>query len=66
MDFLTPQVFDVLIIANIAVGLTLAARKFYRNVTGPLPEEAPEWAHEKYKSDSSPHTTTDSDNHAPS
>jgi len=62
MDFLTPEVFDVLILANIAVGVLIVGRKFYKDVTGPLPDDAPAWAHEKYNSPSSPSSSTESDN----
>lgn len=63
MDFLTPEVFDVLILANIAVGVLIAGRKFYKDVTGPLPEDAPAWAREKYDSSSSPSpSSSESDN----
>ena len=62
MDFLTPEVFDVLILTNIAVGVLIAGRKFYKDVTGPLPDDAPAWAHEKYNTSSSPSSSTESDN----
>ncbi|GEM_PF-1641205 len=53
MDFLTPEVFDVLILTNIGLGVLIAGRKFYKDVTGPLPDDAPAWAHEKYNTPTS-------------
>ena len=41
LDFLTPEVFDALIIVNLAVGLFLAGRRFRKDLKGPLPEDAP-------------------------
>lgn len=58
MDFLTPEVFDVLVLTNIVVGLLIAGRKFYKDVTGPLPDDAPLWAREKYDSSTSPSTSS--------
>lgn len=60
MDFLTPEVFDALILANIAVGLLIAGRKFYKDVTGPLPDDAPAWAREQYQSSSPPSSDNNS------
>lgn len=60
MDFLTQDVFDVLVLANIAVGLLIAARKFYKDINGPLPYDAPAWARQKY--DQSTDSTPSSDN----
>ncbi len=37
MDFLTREVFDLLIIANIVVGLLLAGRRFYQDIRRPPP-----------------------------
>ena len=50
MNFLTPQFFNILVIANIIVGVTLAGRKFYKDITGPLPDDAPDWAREQSES----------------
>jgi len=36
-EFLTPQVFDLLIIAVIIIGLALAAVRLYADFTRPLP-----------------------------
>lgn len=60
MDFLTPEIFDVLILTNIAVGLIIAGRKLYKDVTGPLPDDAPAWAREKYDSSSPPSSDNNS------
>ena len=35
MDFLTPELFDRLIITNIVVGLLLAGGRFYMDMTRP-------------------------------
>jgi len=37
MDFLTPELFSSLIIANIIVGLALASFRFYRDMTRDVP-----------------------------
>lgn len=61
MDFLTPQLFDILIITNIMVGILLAGRKFYKDITGPLPDDAPRWMRENTNSPSSPASSSSSD-----
>ncbi len=43
-QLLTPEVFDLLVIANIAIGLALAARRFRRDLRLPPPADAPLWA----------------------
>ena len=59
MDFLTPEVFDALIITNIVVGVLIAGRKFYKDVTGPLPNDAPRQLRETHNSNpSSPSAST--------
>ena len=45
MDILTPEFFDTLVIANVIIGLAIAGRRFLRDIRGPLPDDAPEWAH---------------------
>ena len=35
MDFLTPEFFDALIIANIVIGLAIAGRRLRRDIRGP-------------------------------
>ena len=37
IDFLTPQVFDLLIVVVIILGLALAAVRLYADLTRPLP-----------------------------
>ena len=37
LSFLTPQVFNLLVIATIIVGLALAAVRLYDDLTRPLP-----------------------------
>ena len=49
MDWLTPQVFDLLVMANIALGLALAGRRLARDLRLPLPDDAPDWARESYE-----------------
>lgn len=49
IDWLTPQVFDLLVLANIALGLALAGRRFARDLRLPLPADAPAWARERYQ-----------------
>lgn len=41
MSGLTPQFFDTFIIVIMLVGLALAAVRFYREMTRPLPPERP-------------------------
>lgn len=48
MDTLTPEFFDALVSANVIVGLAIAGRRFLRDIRGPLPDDAPEWAHARY------------------
>lgn len=61
MEFLTPEVFDALIMTNIIVGVLIAGRKFYKDVTGPLPDDAPRRMREEYNSTlSSPSSSSDS------
>lgn len=33
----TPEFFNTLIVLNIVIGLSLAARRFYKDMTRPLP-----------------------------
>jgi hypothetical protein len=40
-NLLTPQVFDVLVIANLIVGILLGGYRFYRDMTRPLPSATP-------------------------
>lgn len=41
MDFLTPQLFDLLVIVVIILGGALAAVRLYDDLTRPLPLEEP-------------------------
>ncbi|MCY4063272.1 MAG: hypothetical protein OXG53_12950 [Chloroflexi bacterium] len=54
LEFLKPEVFDVIIVANIVIGLLIAARRFRKDITGPLPEDAPASARDSYESTLSP------------
>ena len=49
IDWLTPQIFDLLVMVNIALGLALAGRRFVRDLRLPLPDDAPAWARERYE-----------------
>ena len=60
MDFLTPEFFDALIIANVIIGLAIAGRRLRRDIRGPLPDDAPEWAHVRHMS-TSPNTSSGHD-----
>jgi hypothetical protein len=37
LDFVTPELFDRLILANLALGVVLAGIRFYRDMKRPLP-----------------------------
>lgn len=37
MEFLTPELFDTLVIVFLIIGLILAVARFYRDMTRPLP-----------------------------
>ena len=43
-ESLAPEVFDALIVVNIVIGLLVAGRRFLKDIRGPLPADAPEWA----------------------
>ena len=49
LDFLTPDVFDALIIVNIVVGVVLAWRRFRRDINGPLPDDVPPSARDAFE-----------------
>lgn len=49
IDWLTPQVFDFLVLANIALGLALAWRRFRRDLRLPPPADAPAWTREQHE-----------------
>ena len=61
MEFFTPEVFDALIITNIIVGILIAGRKFYKDVTGPLPDDAPRQLREEYNANLSSSSPSNSD-----
>lgn len=61
MDILTPEFFDALVIANVIIGLGIAGRRFLRDIRGPLPDDAPEWAHARYSIPASPNTSSSQD-----
>ena len=44
IESLTPEVFDALVIVNVLIGVFLAGRRFLKDVRGPLPDDAPDWA----------------------
>ena len=44
MDSLTPEFFDFLVIVNIVIGVIIAGRRFLKDIRGPLPDDAPDWA----------------------
>ena len=50
MESLTPEIFDFLVFANIVVGVAIAGRRFLSDIRGPLPEDAPAWAHAEFHS----------------
>ena len=57
IEFLTPEVFDAIVIANIAVGLLVAGRRFVKDLSRPLPDDAPLWARDRYQVSSSNSST---------
>ena len=54
LEFMTPEVFDALVIASVAIGLALAWRRFRSDLRKPLPDDAPEWARSRNESTSEP------------
>ena len=48
IDFLTPEIFDAVVIVNIAVGLLVAGRRFVKDLSRPLPDDVPLRARERY------------------
>ncbi len=53
MDSLRPEFFDALVIANVIIGLAIAGRRFLSDIRGPLPDDAPGWAHARHNPASS-------------
>ena len=49
LEFMTPEVFDALVVASVAIGLAIAWRRFRSDLRKPLPEEAPEWTRSRYE-----------------
>lgn len=50
LEFMTPEVFDALVIASVAIGLAIAWRRFRKDLRRPLPDDVPEWARTRYES----------------
>ncbi len=61
MDILTPEFFDALVIANVIIGLAIAGHRFLRDIRGPLPDDAPAWAHACYNIPASPSISSSQD-----
>ena len=49
-EFLTPQVFNMLVIANLLVGLALIAYRFTRDMQRPIQPQQREQAHDEISS----------------
>jgi hypothetical protein len=41
LSFLTPEVFNAIIVANLVIGVVLMVGRFYRDMTRPLPKRSP-------------------------
>jgi len=50
LEFLTPDVFDALVIASVVIGLAIAGRRFRLDLRKPPPDDAPEWARRRDES----------------
>lgn len=50
LEFMSPEVFDALVIASLAIGLAIAWRRFRADLRKPLPQDAPDWARTRYES----------------
>ncbi len=50
IEFLTPELFDALVIGNIVLGVLIAGRRFRKDIRGPLHEDAPAWARASFTS----------------
>lgn len=59
LEFMTPEVFDALVIASVAISLALAWRRFRVDLRRPLPDDAPDWA--RARDESSGATASHSD-----
>ncbi len=53
IEFLKPEIFDAIIIANIVLGLIVAVRRFRKDISGPLPADAPQSIRAAMAADSS-------------
>lgn len=60
LGFMTPDVFDALVIASVAIGLAIAWRRFRLDLRKPLPDDAPDWAHTCPESSSASSTSSES------
>ena len=60
MDFLTPQLFDLLVIIVIIIGLALAGVRLYDDFTRPLPP-----AHPPVDEETQPHQAVHDDDRQP-
>ena len=60
MNSLTPEFFDFLVIVNIVIGVIIAGRRFLKDIRGPLPEDAPDWARAAFHSETNRHASRDS------
>ena len=49
-EFLTPRVFNILVIANLLIGLALIAYRFTRDMQRPIQPEQREQAHDEISS----------------
>ena len=65
LEFLTPEVFDALVIVSVAMGLAIAGRRFRADLQKPLPEDAPSWARDRHTSASSCASSSESELRAP-
>ena len=57
IEFLTPEVFDAIVILNIVLGLAVAAWRFKRDLARPLPADAPDWARARHEGSPPPSAT---------
>ena len=60
MDSLTPEIFDLLVMVNIVIGVIIAGRRFLKDVRGPLPDDAPDWARASTHSATTRQSSSDS------
>ena len=60
LEFMTPEVFDALVIVSVAIGLAIAGRRFKGDLRKPLPEDAPSWARNRNTAASGTASTSES------